>query len=201
MTTTTEQDYPSIAHLVAPLVPDAERTPNLEAMAVVRDYIAGHPEEWYQSGWRCSSGMCFAGHGAQMAGGRWLSAADKGHVASLLVPEPTEVEADLAFEDRIHVSERAERIFGLNAFQAAALFSAENDLLAIDMVIADIAAGEEDPDYAYDLGTPEQAIAAGASAKSAYVAGVRERRARREAFAAAHPETDYAAARARQDAA
>ena len=36
------------------------------------DYIKAHPERWDQGEWRCSTGMCYAGWLATLAGGTWM---------------------------------------------------------------------------------------------------------------------------------
>jgi len=34
--------------------------------------IEAEPQKWNQADWRCSTGMCFAGHVVYAAGGRWV---------------------------------------------------------------------------------------------------------------------------------
>lgn len=48
-------------------------TVNKELLVATLHHIEENPEEWEQSTWRCSSGMCFAGTAAVLAGGRWTN--------------------------------------------------------------------------------------------------------------------------------
>lgn len=44
--------------------------PNKKLLLETFAYICSHPGDWYQSAWRCKSGMCFAGHTAVTILGR-----------------------------------------------------------------------------------------------------------------------------------
>jgi hypothetical protein len=118
-------------------------TVNVELLKAALDYIKTHPDEWEQENWRCDSGMCFAGVGSQLAGGRWLMPSDSPH-AAYLIPEPDDAEEDIyevrvdPFGERqrvVHARQRAKRLFGLNEVQSYRLFAAGNSLYDIEREI------------------------------------------------------------------
>jgi hypothetical protein len=84
---------------------------------VALDYIKAHPEEWKQGTWRCETAFCFAGHVAISAGGLCWSNTHSNYDYDVTVPG-----------GRIEVDELAQRLLGLDWYQANGLFSYDNTL-------------------------------------------------------------------------
>lgn len=180
-------DYPDLRHL---LREDGAEGPNVPLLLAVSQYIHDHPETWVQNRWHCETGMCFAGHAASMTGGVWTEVPYKDRL--VYVPEDGAVMGSVR-EYGTWPADRAQRVLGLTDEQGDQLFRYDNDMLAIDLVIADILDGWEEPrqGMAYKL------IAHSDEDSEEYVreynATQREVQARREAWIAAHPDIDYAA--------
>ena len=99
--------------------------PNLDLYDRALAHITAHPEQWVQEEYRCGTGMCFAGHTAVLAGGRWLY---PGHPRSdLLVAEPGDPEEDI-WDACISAHDRARRLLGLTEEQADRVFVGTNTL-------------------------------------------------------------------------
>ena len=112
-------------------------------------HIEAHPGTWYQASWRCGSGVCLAGHMAELAGGTWLTPADSpdsvylaaeaGEVGTLIQVPGGEVRGTL-------VSLRAERLLGVPPDMRSALEDTddERDLFDADNTLDDIKAMRDD---------------------------------------------------------
>jgi hypothetical protein len=106
----------------------------------VLDHIAKHPGDWNQGDWRCDSGMCFAGWAAQLAGGKWVMAADAIGQPELLHanksddPEDIRHTARRGFDEPLLAGEfvsaraRAQRLLGLTDYEAGFLFAGTNTM-------------------------------------------------------------------------
>lgn len=86
----------------------------LDLLDVALDHIEANPQTWYQRDWRCSTGMCLAGHLADMTGGQWQHA--PGEIGSdLLVPLPGEETDDYGNGCGTPAWRRAEYMLGFPA--------------------------------------------------------------------------------------
>jgi len=91
------------------------------------DHIEAHPRSWHQGEWRCRSGMCFAGHAAVLAGGRWADVLGTVHDTMMLAED-----GDLAGVRRVDgtpvvaVGRRAARLLGIDGETAGDIFHADN---------------------------------------------------------------------------
>jgi hypothetical protein len=101
--------------------------------------IEAHPETWRQGSYRCETGMCVAGWAAEMTGGQWLYADTEGS-ADLLAAVP-EDDPERVEEDAIDAHYRAQRLFGIGAFEAGHLFAGGNKLTDIRRIRDELAAG------------------------------------------------------------
>ena len=120
-------------------------TPNVALLRQTLAKIEALPDLWNQHRYRCGTGMCIAGWGCELAGGRWLHAPD-GFWPDLLVAETgddPEIIRRLDDRDVIDVGIRARRIFGLTYSQAEVLFDAENDLDDLRRIVGELCAGAE----------------------------------------------------------
>ena len=108
------------------------------------DYIKAHPEDWNQETWRCSTGMCYAGWLATLAGGTWLYPDpdnDEDYGEGSLVPlageDPDPVTAAV-YDDspNVHVSSRAGLLLGLSRTDALRLFDGDNKLEDIEALLS-----------------------------------------------------------------
>lgn len=116
----------------------------LPLLDAVISQIETHPERWHQGDWRCGSGLCVAGWTAELAGGRWLESDPESWASHMLVPEPDdpddEVRAVHGIGQGVGVAERAQRLLGLEGYEASELFAGANDLSDIKAVRNRIAA-------------------------------------------------------------
>lgn len=100
------------------------------------EHIEHHPEEWKQDRWRCGSGMCFAGHAATIAGGRFLADTD------LLVAEDDDPPEDVGQFCNGHrcvaVGDRAERVLGLTFDDRDRLFDSANTLDDLRCIVGEL---------------------------------------------------------------
>lgn len=106
--------------------------------------IEQHPETWRQSALRCETGMCVAGHGADLAGGRWATGRSD-DFAGYLLPEEDDPPGDVwdyPFLDGPLVAawNRAKRLMGLTDDQADDLFAIGNTLADIRLIRDELAA-------------------------------------------------------------
>lgn len=102
------------------------------------EYIEKHPEEHQQSFYRCSTGMCVAGHAAVLDGAKWVHPEDLDN-AMVFVEQADRDAFPSLLEDgetRIHVSLSASRRLGLSHDQDFVLFSGGNTLRTIKAIAA-----------------------------------------------------------------
>lgn len=124
--------------------PAHSRQPNVVHLRLTLAQIEAHPETWEQGEFRCETGLCVAGWGAQLAGGRWLFKDPTSFHAYMLVagdgddPEDCEV---LYGQRVISAHYRAMRLFGLTSSQAHVLFEADNTLADVRRIIGELCAG------------------------------------------------------------
>lgn len=92
--------------------------------------IEADPSSWDQDDWRCSTGICLAGHVAEIAGGEWAASAVS-EIRAYLIPasgdnpcdvHPAEI-SDLGQElpPRVHAAVRARQLLGFSQFMYEAL--------------------------------------------------------------------------------
>jgi hypothetical protein len=137
---------------------------NIERLDAALARLDANPEVWDQSQWRCGTGKCLAGHGADAAGAVWvtdplgvlqvkLPEAGRSAVARWLsvatesVYDPTFVGVDdyvdlpeLREAGIIHVSSWTREWLGLTKTQALVVFAADNtreDLQRLRDVLAE----------------------------------------------------------------
>lgn len=139
---------------------------NIELMERTLAHIEANPEHWQQTTWRCSTGMCFAGWAATLAGVEWV-VPDPGKAYELdgngnytygwcttgdvYVPSGMEVQSACEFRGRLVASVEvvAKKVLGLNGWQARQLFCATNNLDALryyveEYRVRDLEAREEE---------------------------------------------------------
>jgi len=73
---------------------------------------------WFQPDYRCQTGMCFAGHGAAMSGGKWVSGPNAWNAAYMRMPDGLEN----------HCSDLMIERWGLTEEEADYLFDGSNTL-------------------------------------------------------------------------
>ena len=112
--------------------------PDIDLFIKVFARIETDPKSWNQEKWRtntqCGTSMCFAGHAADISGGRWTN--DFGWTQSHLYATFEEIEQGIAIEEFVNeriehiifVSERARRILGITEYEASYLFESTNSL-------------------------------------------------------------------------
>jgi hypothetical protein len=129
-------------------------TINVPLLEKTLQAIKDNPKEWDQADWRCRSGMCFAGHAAQLAGGHWLNPVATGAAYdSYLVADP-----DVDDEDDINnhpyygplvsAGVRARKVLGLRQGNTYGLFAGSNTLQDLEGIVADIVRDAEEAAYA-----------------------------------------------------
>jgi hypothetical protein len=98
----------------------------------VLDYIEAHPEEWYQRAWICGTTACYAGWTAILG--------NEGH--EVKVPGSiydrtrySHIELD---GERVHVSDCAAGLLGVDNNQAFELFQGSNSLNTLKAVVREI---------------------------------------------------------------
>lgn len=119
---------------------------NAEALLDAVDHVKAHPEEWDQDEYRCGTGMCIAGHGAERAGGRWATSPLATHSACLIA-EPGDDRLHVGMcgqPTHIHASRRARRVFGLTVGDAVELFWSHNTLARIEVIVYTVAGRRDD---------------------------------------------------------
>lgn len=130
---------------------------NIELAREVLAYIGEHPETHKQASYRCSTGMCFAGWAAQLAGGKWLVPPthtkfdESGMICYLFLEEDDPQDHIVHLEDvpghdqpvaAVDVDDRAVRILDITEGQSAQLFDSWNTLESLTAMIDRL---EEDP--------------------------------------------------------
>lgn len=122
------------------------------------DAIRANPNGWDQSAWRCETGMCFAGHVAQLAGGVFPYDANDFRLTRV---DPNPDAAPVAHSQIVVSPEGlsspiaifARKMLKLDSGQADALFGGGNDLDDLEAMVdkldagIDIAYGWDDDDY------------------------------------------------------
>lgn len=97
-------------------------------------HIEAEPQAWKQETYRCKTGMCVAGHAAQMAGGEWLVPElgdGDGIISDALLAEPGDDDDCVYVWNGTRVIDsdrRAMRVLELTEEQADALFEGGNSL-------------------------------------------------------------------------
>jgi hypothetical protein len=99
--------------------------PNIELLEQTLETIKANPKHWDQGVWRCSTGMCFAGWAAQLAGGQWVDDS-----SDSLVPEVGDVTG--AWTRPVSAEERAMRVLEIEEEDADWLFAGCNTLEMIE---------------------------------------------------------------------
>lgn len=117
-------------------------TPNIPLLRQTLAHIESHPQEWVQDSYRCQTGMCFAGWAVTLDGGQWYSPDPTSTYGDGLVARPDDPAVDvwpLGDGTRaILASARAQRILGLDGYQAEDLFASYNTLDDIRQIVAEL---------------------------------------------------------------
>lgn len=118
-------------------------SPNVALLRETLAHIEAHPGEWDQSVYRCQTGLCFAGHAAVLAGGRWADPGGQTHPTSLVAEPADDADRTYAvtgFGPVTHVADRATRVLGLTTDQADDLFDPSNTLAYLRSRVAALCA-------------------------------------------------------------
>jgi hypothetical protein len=102
------------------------------------EYIEKHSEEHQQSVYRCSTGMCVAGHAAVLDGAKWVHPEDPDDPMVFVEQADRDAFPSLLEdgETMVHVSLSASRRLGLSDDQALVLFGGGNALPTIKAIVA-----------------------------------------------------------------
>ena len=96
------------------------------------DYIKAHPERWDQGEWRCSTGMCYAGWLATLAGGTWMDEDFGSYTTSATLALLPGEEPDPSTDGPcVHASTRASALLGIGVQTSSHLFNADNGIVEI----------------------------------------------------------------------
>lgn len=115
--------------------------PNVKLLRTTLAHIEAEPEKWDQKDWRCGTGMCFAGWAATLAGGKWAYGPDEtGRDMLAAEPEDDELSRRLG---TIQAADRAQRLLGLNEWDADELFDGGNDLDDLRRIVESLCMREE----------------------------------------------------------
>lgn len=118
-------------------------TPNKTLLWQTYEAIENDPDSWVQSGWRCRTGMCFAGHAAHQAGAHWHDEHPGG---------PDEDLVCLPNGGSKYVANYAQQVLGLSDTQAREMFDARNTLDDLKTLISLVALGVDGDDLPAMIG-------------------------------------------------
>lgn len=118
---------------------------NKELAAQTLEAIKANPKEWSQHSWRCSTGMCFAGHAAIISGARWK--VSEWHDSLLYAELETVITPD---GKELTAEEAAIDALGLDKKDADALFHGDNTLALLEEMVERIQAGESIADLSLE---------------------------------------------------
>lgn len=120
---------------------------NAVALLDALDHIKTNPRLWDQSTYRCRTGMCIAGHGADRAGGEWAAEPDdSAHSDCLKIDAADNPEHVGVCGDDTHVQAavRAAHVFGLDDGDACQLFRSCNDLPDLELMVYSLTGRRDD---------------------------------------------------------